>query len=207
MNPSSHGPWRIEDRFFVFVIVAMSVVIATLGARLWEVGHPRPHTLLKALAVGAAVPQLRGTDAAGTEVTLDFGSVAKPTVLYAFTPQCGWCLQNMANMKALMAADSGRFRFVGVALNSQGLAAYLATHNLRFDLVLQDLPPGTATGLHFVATPDMLVVSQTGRVMADWRGAIARNNGQDVAERFFGVHLPGLPTGIAGGTTSVPARQ
>ncbi|HEY5380981.1 MAG TPA: TlpA disulfide reductase family protein [Acidobacteriaceae bacterium] len=151
--------------------------------------HPKPVALLKP---GASVPSsISMEDATGKPVRVNFADDTRPTVLYVLSPQCGWCKRNEANMKALYAADSDKYRFVGVSLVSQNLAQYVSDKREPFPVYL--LPSkDVMEKLHVIGTPETIVVGPDAKVIHAWSGVYIQQNQPEV-EKYFGVKLPGLP--------------
>jgi hypothetical protein len=69
----------------VAVNVVQSLRISSLRSRLE--GLASEHDL----RVGSKVPDIIGLTPEGKTQTLRFQEASLPTVLYVFTPQCGWC--------------------------------------------------------------------------------------------------------------------
>jgi hypothetical protein len=113
----------------------------------------------------------------------------QPTILYYFSPSCGWCEKNWLNIKALVAATQGRYRFVGLSTTPDVLA-YLEGHRLSFE-VYTGMNLETARAYHFGGTPHTVVIGADGRVAHSWSGAYTGQQQGDV-ERAFGVVLPGI---------------
>jgi peroxiredoxin len=134
------------------------------------------------LSAGMRIPDLRARDGQGREFTLRFDS-SRPTVLYAFSPSCVWCRRNAEKFNSLAAQASGRYRFVGLALNGRGLQKFVTEHGLKVPVYEALDAPG------FSSTPQTVVVSPEGGIMATWSGAFLGATKTEV-ERFFGVHLP-----------------
>lgn len=150
--------------------------------------HPKPVALLKP---GASLPSsLSVEDATGKPVRVNFADDARPTVLYVLSPQCGWCKRNEGNMKALYAADSDKFRFVGVSLVSENLAKYVNDKREPFPVYL--LSKDAIEKLQVVGTPETIVVGPDAKVIHAWGGVYVQQNQTEV-EKYFGVKLPGLP--------------
>ena len=93
-------------------------------------------------------------------------------------------------MKALANSKSSEYRFVGLSLTSTGLEEYVRDGKAPFP-VYANAPPSVLAVLNPMATPQLLVVSQTGKVLKHWRGALQSGTKTDV-ESYFGVSLPGL---------------
>ena len=133
--------------------------------------------------VGQQVPALQARTLDGRRVVID---VTKPTILYYFSPKCVWCERNWLNVKALIAATTGRYRFVGIS-TSADVEGYLSSHRLSFE-VYTGVDPETARVYNFGGTPRTIVISG-GKVEHVWEGAYVRQ--QADVERVYGIVLPG----------------
>lgn len=146
---------------------------------------------MRDLAEGARVPPIVGRSVAGEPKRIDVAS-GKMLVLYVFTPRCGWCAQNLENVRTLAAAAGDRYRVVGLSLDDD-VGSYLTRERLTFDVVV-GVPNATLAALAVRATPQTLVISPDGRLMKAWHGAWRGPLAQQV-EQFFGLTLPGLVAG------------
>jgi peroxiredoxin len=175
---------------------ALTTMLAlSLGLNVYLAGNggltPRPKPVVP-LKVGASVPSsISMEDAAGKPVRLNFADDTRPTVLYVLSPQCGWCKRNEENMKALYAADSDKYRFVGVSLVSQNLAKYVSDKREPFPVYLLT-SKDVMQQLHVAGTPETVVVGPDAKVIHAWEGVYVQQNQAEV-EKYFGVKLPGLP--------------
>lgn len=174
---------------------ALTTMLAlSLGLNVYLAGNggltPRPKPIVP-LKPGASLPaSLNVEDATGKPIRVNFADDTRPTVLYVLSPQCGWCRRNEANMKALYAADSDKYRFVGVSLVSQNLAKYVSDKREPFPVYL--LSSKDAVQLHVAGTPETVVVGPDAKVIHAWEGVYIQQNQAEV-EKYFGVKLPGLP--------------
>ncbi len=142
------------------------------------------------LAVGSWVPSLQGKAASGEPMGIDYADRDTPTVLYVFSPLCRWCKSNFDNATALQRAVSGRYRFVGVSLTSNGLTDYLTQNKIAYPVVT-DLPITIKAAYKMAATPTTIVVSPDHKVMKVWAGAFEGQSQQEI-EDYFHTKLPGL---------------
>jgi peroxiredoxin len=141
------------------------------------------------LQPGTRVPPLPVKTLGGGQSTLAFDG--RRTILYYFSPTCGWCEKNWLNVKALAAATDGRVRFVGVSTN-RNIEVYARERGLTFELFAEPNPE-VAQAFQLRGTPQTIVISAQGVVEASWRGAYGPPQ-QKAIERMFGVLLPGLRT-------------
>ena len=83
------------------------------------------------IAAGARAPDIRARDGKGREFALRFDAASKPTVVYAFSPSCHWCEGNANKFNSLVAQASGKYSFVALALNGQGLQEFVERHGIK----------------------------------------------------------------------------
>ncbi len=142
----------------------------------------------KALSVGRQVPEIPVTDRHGRGQPLTLGG-ALPSVLYVQSEECVWCRRNLANIRVLAAASTGRYQFKGLSLSASREKVTAEETLLGFEVVGLERPTAQEFGL--AATPTLIVVSADGRVEKIWGGALSGAL-QGEVEAYFGVRLPGL---------------
>ena len=140
------------------------------------------------LKEGAVVPSITAYALDGSAAEIRFDSVPGPTVLYVFTPPCGWCTRNLPAAKALAENIKGRYRVLGLSLSSDGLQKYVSDSGLQFP-IYADISISTRSAYRLGGTPDTLVVSSDGKVMKHWQGAYVGSTKNEV-EAYFNVTLP-----------------
>jgi peroxiredoxin len=172
----------------LIVSVTLNVLLARRVSVLANGGAFR--TPDKMLRVGTVVPTIWAKRLGGQQQAISFQGSAQPTVLYIFTPPCSWCVRNIDNLKTLLDKEGGQYRFIGLSLSEQGLAAYIGQNNLTLP-VYSGLSPETLKTYKLGSTPQTIVISPEGKVLQDWTGAYVGDQKSEV-EAFFHVTLPGL---------------
>src|SRR5689334_7588172 len=94
-----------------------------------------------ALLVGSSLPPIAAKGLDGRSATISYGPNELPTILYVFTPACGWCRKNLQNIKALAEGTKGKYRVIGLSLSSDNLQEYVTKSDLTFP-IYSDLSPG-----------------------------------------------------------------
>jgi peroxiredoxin len=171
------------------VLLLLSVALnVALGRRLQAFMEPDD----RSTPIGTAIPPLdvRAIDGHPVEIRFD----GRPTILYYFSPNCGWCERNWTNVQALIASAGQRYRFVGLSTVAE-VSPYMASHHLSFE-VYSGLTLETARLYHLGGTPQTIVVAADGRIQYSWSGAY-RSRRQHEVERAFGVVLPGIADVVA----------
>jgi hypothetical protein len=143
-------------------------------------------------AMGRQAIAIGGYSLDGAAVNVEFRG-AVPTVIYYFSPTCGWCERNWTNVKALSGSANGRYRVIAVT-SARGLRAYVDSRHLEVD-VIEGMSENTRRSFAFGGPPHTLVVSPEGLVTHEWRGAYTPRMERQI-EELFGILLPGvaLPT-------------
>ena len=172
-------------RHVPLIVLACSIAVnVMLASRLLRAQQPAAPTL----RVGTVMPPFVGKSVDGDDVRIEYTD-AIPTVLYHFSPSCGWCERNWANVRALTKQTHGRVRFVGIATTTV-TSAFLRERQLDFD-VASEVSPEVARQYGLGATPQTILVSAEGRVVTHWTGAYTGSQAREV-ESYFGLRLPGL---------------
>jgi peroxiredoxin len=139
------------------------------------------------LRVGSSVPALTGYSVDGKPLGVGFGDLHIPTVIYVFSPQCGWCAKNLENFRALIAQAGAGYRIVGLATTRQDLDDYLHRERLTVP-VFASVDSAVVGAYHLGATPTTIVVSPEAKVLRVWTGAYQGVLRHEI-ESFLGVHL------------------
>lgn len=178
--------WSGALAWLSFVLLILSVGLNTLQAgRIRDLVDRRVESSSR---LGQKAPPLAGLSLNGSPRILNFNGT-EPTVLYFFSRTCRWCEDNWANVRALSKERSGRFRFVGVARETD-LDAFAKERNLDFEII-GGVEPATLKAFGFGATPHTIVISAQGHISKEWLGAF-QSRKQKSIESFFDVRLPGL---------------
>jgi hypothetical protein len=170
------------------VSITLNVLLAHKIRSLTYIRSARTAEYL--LKINAAVPPITAKRLGRQQEVISYESTNRSTVLYVFTPPCSWCARNMGNFKTLLDKESSQYRFIGLSLSEEGLAAYVAKNELKLP-VYSDLSTETKVAYKLSGTPQTIVVSPEGRVLQDWIGAYVGGQKSQI-EAFFHVSLPGL---------------
>jgi hypothetical protein len=138
---------------------------------------------------GMRLPPLTAQDMSGQSITIRYDETERPTLLYVFTPACGWCKKNEENINSLANQTGNRLRIIGVTLSQDGLVEYVAD---RFPPVKVIKPDSrTIIAYKLSGTPETILVSSQGVVLRVWKGAYADSTQREL-EEYFHIKLPGL---------------
>ncbi len=177
-------------------IIIMSVLL-TLSAGVNILYAYKVSSLRKTIVVlrseigaGESVEPFIAHSLAGTPTPIAFSDHALPTILYIFSPQCGWCTRNLDNIKAMESTLKTKYRFIGLSMSDTSLEEYIASNNFSFP-VYKNPDVISRAALRLGGTPHTLVISQDGKIVKNWHGAYSGDQKNDV-EKFFGISLPGV---------------
>jgi len=138
---------------------------------------------------GTRLPPLTAQDMSGQTVTIRFDETQAPTLLYVFSPSCGWCKKNEDNINSLVSQTGGAVRIIGLSLSPDGLPEYVAHRFPPIKVIKPD--SGTMTAYKLSGTPETILVSSAGVVLKVWKGAYGESTQREL-EAYFHVKLPGL---------------
>lgn len=173
----------------------LNVIFATETKRLRALADNYKTKLLavkaeQSLTPGAVLPPIEAKELGGQAIIIEYNSSDLPTILYVFTPPCGWCTKNVSNVKTLADKLKGRYRVIGLSLSGISLPEYVSRHSLQFP-IYTDLSPRVVMSYRLAGTLETLLVSKEGKLIREWKGAYTGTNKKEI-EEYFGIELPGL---------------
>lgn len=172
----------------VLISIALNLLLSRQVVRLRDtIAHLKSEGRL---AVGASLPPFQAFDLNGRTVTVAYSEESRPTLLYVFSPSCGWCARNLPNIRHLAATVKGEYRILGISLSNQGLEKYIREAGIDFP-VLTQASPDSLEAYKLGGTPQTLVISAQGTLLKNWIGAYADQVSEEV-QQYFGTPLPGL---------------
>ena len=175
----------------LLLLLASVSLNGVLARRVWSFTHLQSNRAAdRLLKVGTTVAPIAAKRLDGQLDVISYQGAEQSTVLYVFTPPCSWCARNVDNLKALLDKEGSHYRFIGLSLSEQTLPEYIAKNDLKLP-VYSTLSPETVKTYKLGSTPQTIVISPEGRVLADWAGAYVGDQKSQV-EAFFHVRLPGL---------------
>jgi hypothetical protein len=165
------------------LLVCSAAANFTLAMQLKKAGQLLARQNPQPLKPGAPAPPIEARDLQNQRRRIEFSA---PTLLYVFTPACGWCGKNLDNVKALASHGT---RIVGLSLAAAGLEDYVKGNGIDFP-VFTDPDAAALRAYQLGATPTAILISE-GRVLENWVGAWDGRTQAQIEARFH-VRLPGL---------------
>lgn len=190
-SPASSGRTITFLTAMLVVSVALNVGLAYKVREFTSVQEAQLASLeARRLKPGTTVPPISANRVDGdvAVATISYAGTDRPTVLYVLSPTCGWCAKNERSIQQLIAEKGGEYRFIAISLVEQGTAEYQSAHGLGVPLytgLSEDMKNAYKMG----GTPQTIVVSTEGVVVANWNGAYLGKRKEDI-EDFFEVDLP-----------------
>jgi hypothetical protein len=172
--------------------VALNVMLARKVDRLDRAVSDAENLGLK---IGTSVPALDAKELNGNGVRINYADTDRPTFIYVFTPQCGWCARNLENIKALTAGIHDRYRVIGLSLSSADLPEYLDRNQFIFPVYTEPSSESKAN-YKLGATPATILVSPKGTVLKIWNGMYDGDVKKDL-EEYFQFRLPSTQNDVA----------
>lgn len=144
------------------------------------------------LTTGMYLPSLKAYRRGVGQAAIRWSSPqdSRQTLLYVFSPQCGWCIKNASNIRHLVSQTSSTYRVVGISLSEDGIDDYIRKNNFEF-AIYTDVKDEQGVAPKFLTTPYTLVVSHEGLIVQAWAGAYSGKIAT-LVEHAFNLHLPGL---------------
>jgi peroxiredoxin len=167
-------------------LFACSLMLNLVHAQRLRASHAAE---IASVREGTMLPPLDLVSSNGRRAQLRYGEHELPTILYFFSPACGWCERNWNNVVALERFTRGRYRFVPLSTTSD-VDRLRAAHGITFE-VYSGLSEELRRAHGFAGTPHTILVSPNGRVMKAWAGAYNERLSREI-EGVFQVRLPGL---------------
>ena len=150
-----------------YLLAALLLMSACLN--LFQLRQLRAIRTDDGLQSGSAVPPITASTLDGRRTVIPV-SGELPTMLYVFSPRCGWCDRNRAHIIRLETLLRGRYRFVGISLSGSGLSEYLAAMPLPFP-VYQNPSVEVLKAYQMGSTPQTIFLTNDGKVERAWNGA------------------------------------
>jgi hypothetical protein len=177
---------RIVGAIFFWMLLAASVALNLMQSqRLHSASEGRE----RLPRIGVVVQPIDARTADAQLAHIAYASERVPTILYYFSPRCGWCERNWDSVAALQRATGGRYRFVAVTTAGEAERRERAA-GLPVPTYWR-LSDDDRRAYQLSGTPHTLVISTEGRVINSWPGAYIGGT-KTKLERYFQVSLPGV---------------
>lgn len=168
-----------------YALVLLTALVGLLLVQHWEAVQTGKSRHIELAVVGERLRSFELETLEGKPAIIDWNSDSRSTVLYALSPLCPFCEENLAAIQTLAEGTASRYRFIGVSLASGGLREYLARAHYNFPIyVLRK----KSQDLKLPIAPDTIVVSPKGVVTQVWHGVYTARESMSL-QRTFGVVL------------------
>ncbi|MGH9471882.1 MAG: hypothetical protein ACRD13_09035 [Terriglobales bacterium] len=152
-----------------------------LKARVASGGSLRP-------PVGAMMPPLRGLDTAGKPLSVSFGVDKRQTILFVFAADCEVCSRTWPMWRSwLRRIDRRAFRPIFASMGARIGAAVPTINGTAGYQEFAELDPSVVASYNLRLTPEVLILSPSGRLESAWLGEI---EGRQLAEIQSLIGIP-----------------
>ena len=125
-------------------------------------------------AKGTVMPPLAGEDWTGAPLAIAYGQDLRPTLVYTFSKECGYCQENWRAMRSLQALAPSRLRIVYIdTVRDLFTLKYLAANGIQQSTLLVQLSPAAAIAYDARVMPELVLVDHDGRVQWSHVGELA----------------------------------
>lgn len=167
-----------------FIAIDLLLVAACLFALRQNVGLRRDVAYGEALltpAKGNVMPPLLGTDWKGSPQAIVYGQDRRPTLVYTFSKECGYCQENWRAMRSLQALSPRWLRIIYIDTTRDLLTPkYLVANGIGQSVLLTQLLEAAAYVYDARATPQLLLIGHDGRVQWSHVGELGRSDLSEV---------------------------
>ena len=135
----------------------------------------------QAPAIGSFIRRVQGHDLSNQEISIDFSSQPKQTLLLVFSPMCRFCAENWPNWQKLLQSAPGA-NVVFADTSGEADLGYL--QKVGISPPVQVVRIGTQTKLSYKlsTTPTTVLLGSGGRVEEAWVGVLSGDE-LDMARR------------------------
>ena len=121
--------------------------------------------------VGIKVPPLHGRDLEGKDITLSYEQATRGTLLFVFSPLCGYSKVTWPAWQELERGAAGK-RVVFVNVKGDLSRQFLEKYPTGSATLLASTDPASILEYQFRETPVTVLIGPDGRTEKVWRGAI-----------------------------------
>ncbi len=133
------------------------------------------------LKEGKALLPLVGIDADEIKQTLDWGKDGRKTVVMIFSPQCGYCRENMPIWNEIISkADKSLFRIVAASSIAEGAKEFVEAYEFKGIPILIEPEPRSKVEYVMYLTPQTILVDQTGKIERVWIGPVQNEKKSEI---------------------------
>jgi peroxiredoxin len=158
----------------IAVLIVAMIVVGVFAQSYFFGGPPTIKAGLQRGSTLAALPKL------------NYSSSGK-TLIIALNTECSYCTESLSFYKRLaetQPAGNNALRIVAIFPNSEDDVRRYAAHN---QLRLEIISAVDFRALNLVATPTLVVVDQSGRILDFWVGKLSESNEQQVIESVTAI--------------------
>ena len=167
-------PKSVVAAFAAVNLLLVGACLLTLRQNVKLRGEAANYVAMLTPADGVRVPPLVGEDSMGASQAITYGQDPRPTLVYTFSKECGYCKENWRAMRSLQALVPRQLRIVYIDTQLDIFdSKYLAANGIGQSVLLVLLSPATVFAYDARAVPQLLLVDRDGRVQWSHMGELA----------------------------------
>jgi len=168
---------------FLGVATALLMLNVVLAQQLMRYRRSPPD---REVQVGTLVPALRVMDDAGHPTSITYGKDSRDTLIFVFSPRCGWCRDNWPKWHSIVREiRSERTRVFALNLLDGLTAEYLARLEPKGLSIVHDPDADSVRRYRLGLTPQTLLVGSDGRVRHVWSGSLTHEQITEVKQTLL----------------------
>lgn len=171
----------------ILTLLVLNVSLVVQNRKLRTAGAVGTRSV--ALKEGSVVPALSGLGLDGNKITLNYQNDPRKAVMLIFSPNCGYCTDNMPNWQAIAKSlDRKQYRILAVSTSNDGVKEYITEHSLPDVPVIADVEPKSRVSYEMNVTPQTILIDSQGKVEKVWTGVLQQDERTEVG-RSLGLKL------------------
>lgn len=141
------------------------------------------------LKEGKSLIPLSGIDIDEMKQSFEWGTEGRKTLVMIFSPQCGYCRENMPIWNEIISkADKSAFRIVAASSISAGAKEFVEEYEFNDIPILIETEPESKIEYVMYLTPQTILLNQSGEIEKVWIGLIQNEKTSEV-ESHLNVKL------------------
>lgn len=166
-------------------LVGLNIFLINQNKTLKSEGKNREIVLKE----GKSLIPLQGLDINNEKQKIEWGTENQKTLIMIFSPQCGYCHENMPMWKEIAGKiNKTDFRTVAVSSFPNGAKEFIEEYEFSNIPIVIEPEPASKVEYVMYLTPQTVLVNQAGQVEKVWIGPIKDNNKSEI-EKYLNIKL------------------
>jgi thiol-disulfide isomerase/thioredoxin len=163
--------WNVLISSCCVLLLAVNIALIHQNRQLKsQLSVPSPNL---EVAHGTQMPDLKGFDAAGKPLDVQYGKDSRKVLVLVYSPVCGFCEQNWPKWDQLISGlDRGAVRLVAVDVTATTKQPFIVQHKMADLPVFVQIDPRDTLDYRFHLTPQTILLDRDGKVEKEWTGVL-----------------------------------